>query len=109
MLEVMIYFVRMLRQDENIQRKPSVRATLGLYERSQANALLNGREVTLEDIREAVISVLAHRIELKPSVKYLRSSLEYLRDEFKKYSEEIRQNKLRSFKQTDEHERGDFR
>ena len=35
--------------------------------------------------------------------------ISYLRDEFKKYSEEIRQNKLRSFKQTDEHERGDFR
>ena len=80
-LNFAIYFVRLLREDQNIQKKPSVRATLGLYERAQANALLNNRKVTIEDIRNAVISVIAHRIELKPSVKYLKSPADYVKEQ----------------------------
>ena len=35
----------------------------------------------IEDVREAVVSVLAHRIELKPSVKYSETAKEYLERE----------------------------
>ena len=85
LLELMVYFVRFLREDKNLEKKPSVRASLGLYERSQANALLRGRKsVSFEDIKDVVISVLAHRIRLKPSIKYLQSPEDYIRLQFEK-------------------------
>jgi MoxR-like ATPase len=69
LLELMIYFIRLLREDKNLEKKPSVRASLGLYERSQSNALLKNRgNVTFNDVKEVIVSVLAHRIRLKPSI-----------------------------------------
>ena len=92
LMTLMVYFVRMLREDRNIEKKPSVRASLGLYERSQANALIDERkEVNFEDIKEAIISVLSHRIRLKPSVKYLQAPEDYIRQKFAK---EISQEKF---------------
>ncbi len=85
LLELMVHFVRLLREDKNLEKKPSVRASLGLYERSQANALLRGRKsASFEDLKDAVISVLAHRIRLKPSIKYLQSPEDYIRVQFEK-------------------------
>ncbi|MBW2998249.1 MoxR family ATPase [Candidatus Woesearchaeota archaeon] len=78
-----IKFIRLLRKDSRVDKKPSVRASLGLYERSQSNALLAGRKkVNLNDVRDAMLSVLAHRISLKPSIKYNMSPTELLRQEF---------------------------
>lgn len=86
LLHLMIYFVRLLRDDENIEKKPSVRASLGLYDRSQANAMLNGRkEASFEDMKEAIISVLAHRIRLKPSIKHLQCPMEYVKKKFEDF------------------------
>lgn len=83
LLHVMVHFVRVLRESNDLEKKPSVRATLGLYERSQANALLDGRqEANIEDLREAIISVISHRIKLKPSIKYLQSPVEYVKKQF---------------------------
>ena len=80
LLHMMAYFVRLLRDDENIEKKPSVRATLGLYGRSQANAMLNKRkEANFDDLKEAIISVLSHRIRLKPSLKHLESTTNYIK------------------------------
>jgi MoxR-like ATPase len=88
MLEGAIRFVRELRENADIEQKPGVRASLGLYERAQANALLAGRKaVMLEDIEEAIVSVVSHRMTLKPSVKYLRSPEEFAREEFRKFTE----------------------
>jgi len=85
LLDLMVHFIRLLREDKNLEKKPSVRASLGLYERSQSNALLHGRKaVTFNDIKESVVSVLAHRIRLKPSVKYLQSPEEYVQHQFEK-------------------------
>jgi len=85
LLELMIHFIRLLREDKNLEKKPSVRASLGLYERSQTNALLNKRKnVTFEDIKSVIVSVLAHRIRLKPSIKYLQSPESYIREQFEK-------------------------
>ena len=85
LLELMVYFVRLLREDRNLEKKPSVRASIGLYERSQSNALLNGRKnVSFNDIKDVLISVLAHRIRLKPSIKYLQSPEAYIQEQFEK-------------------------
>ena len=105
LVSMIAYFVRLLREDENLEKKPSVRASIGLYERSQANALLAGRKnVQFDDIREAVISVLSHRIRLKPSVRYLQSIENYIEEKFHKNMEASKwQNQL------DEQESGDYR
>lgn len=86
LLQAGIQFVRLLREHKNILKKPSVRASLGIYERAQANAYLERRKiVTSQDIVEALISVLAHRIELKPSIKYLQSNEEFIKEQFDAY------------------------
>ncbi len=85
LLTLMVYFVRLLREDNNLEKKPSVRASIGLYERAQSNALIKEKKnVSFEDIKEAVISVLAHRIRLKPSIKYLERPEQYLKEKFEK-------------------------
>ncbi len=74
-------FIRGLREDPEVERKPGVRASLGVYERAQSTALLNKRdEVKLGDVLEVLQSVLAHRLKLKPRVKYLKSVEDYLRE-----------------------------
>jgi MoxR-like ATPase len=83
-------FVRALREHKQIERKPSVRATIGLFERAQANALLRGRKaVVLQDIMDAVPSVLSHRMSLKPSVKFLMTPESFVAEEFSKFSENL--------------------
>jgi len=85
LLELIVYFVRLLREDKNLEKKPSVRASLGLYERSQSNALLNNRKnVSFSDVRDVLVSVLAHRIRLKPSIKYLQTPEAYIAEQFEK-------------------------
>lgn len=87
LLALAILFVRMLREHKNILKKPSVRASIGIYERAQANAFLAKRKtVTAEDITEAIVSVLAHRIELKPSVKYMQTNEEFIQEQFDAFS-----------------------
>jgi len=79
-------FIRNLRDDENVEKKPSVRASLGIYERAQTNAMLNARtEVSLQDITDVIVSVVSHRIRLKPSMKYLKKAETYVKEEFDKY------------------------
>lgn len=91
LLDLMVYFVRLLRQDEKLEKKPSVRAVIGLYERSQSNALLKGRKnVEFEDIKDVLVSVLSHRIRLKPSVRYLQSIEEYIKEQFHKNIEAVK-------------------
>jgi len=85
LLELMTYFIRLLREDKNLEKKPSVRASLGLYERSQSNAILNKRSsINFDDIKDVIISVLAHRIRLKPSIKYLQTPEAYIKEQFEK-------------------------
>jgi len=86
LLEMIVKFVRSLRDDANIEKKPSVRSTIGIYERAQAYAFLSKKKVvTLEDIESIISSVLSHRIKLKASIKYLESPEKYLEEQFNKY------------------------
>ena len=85
--EYVIGFVRQLRLDKNLDRKPSVRATIGVVDRAITTAYLRGnKHVTPEDIAAVLPSVIAHRISLKPSVKYLEEPLEYVRKQFEIFS-----------------------
>lgn len=88
LVSFLVSFVRTLRQSNKLAKKPSVRATLGLYERAQANAILRKRNsVEMMDIKDSIISVLAHRIEMKPSAKYSLTPEEFLKEEMNSYSE----------------------
>ena len=83
LLSLTLLFIRILRESDKLQRHPGVRASIGLYERAQANAYLRqAKEVNFEDIRDAVVSVLSHRIELKASIKYLQSPDDFVSKEF---------------------------
>jgi MoxR-like ATPase len=89
LLNLSLLFVRLLRQHKDIQKKPSVRASLGIYERAQAHAFLAGHKaVTSKDISDALISVISHRIELKPSAKYLQSPEDFIAEQFKQFLRE---------------------
>lgn len=91
LINLMVLFVRLLRESKDLEKKPSVRASLGLYERSQSNALLKRKKaVGFEDVRDAILSVLAHRLKLKPSIQYLKSPEEYLKEELDRF---VRQHK----------------
>ena len=88
LLNATLGFIRSLRNNENLERVPSVRASIGLYERAQSNALLSNRkEVIIEDVLEAFNSVVAHRIRLKPSVRYLMNAKDFLSKEFNNFKE----------------------
>lgn len=85
-----VSFIRGLRSSEDLEKHPGVRATIGVYERSQSNAYLDGREeVEPQDIEDALISVLAHRIRLKPSLQYVQEPEEFLRAEFSQHLENM--------------------
>ncbi|MBR9692831.1 AAA domain-containing protein [Candidatus Woesearchaeota archaeon] len=87
LLEGVIAFVRQLREDKNIEKRPSVRATLGVVDRAKAVARLrDGKRVTPQDVAAVIVSVLSHRISLKPSVKYLEDVETYVADKFAEFS-----------------------
>jgi magnesium chelatase subunit I len=86
----MINFLRKLRVNPDLEKIPSVRASLGLYERAQAIAQLNKHKSVMPlDIMEAMTSVLAHRIKLKPSLAYSTNTKDYIRSEFNDYCEGV--------------------
>ncbi len=87
LLHFMTYFIRLLRESKDLSKVPSVRASIGLYERTQSNAKLKGKnKADYEDFQDILVSVLAHRISLKPSVKYLKSPQEFLEEQFDDFS-----------------------
>jgi MoxR-like ATPase len=90
LLNALLTFIRSLRDDEDLEKHPSVRASIGVYERSQSNAYLDGRgTVSEDDIRRALTSVLAHRIRLKPSVRYAQEPEDFLEERFSEHLENV--------------------
>ncbi len=82
-------FIQRVRGNENVVRAPSVRASIGLYERAQANAhLRKAAAVGYRDVFSAVMSVLPHRLELKPSVKYLQSPSGFVKDQLQHFAKQ---------------------
>ncbi len=85
-LDTAIEFIRVLRENKKLDKVPSVRASIGLYERAQANAFLkNKKEVSFEDVEDAMISVLSHRIRLKPAAEYSQSPADFVKEELKSF------------------------
>ena len=83
LLRFVVQFIRLLRDDKDLEKVPGVRATLALVGRAQSSAALDGRkQVELADIKSAVVSVLAHRITLKPSLRYVRDVDDYVHEKF---------------------------
>ena len=83
LLNTTLSFVKFLRESDALELKPSVRASLGLYEMAQSSAFLEGRKkMSLKDVEKAIIPVLSHRIRLKPSIKYLTSPEDFLKEQF---------------------------
>lgn len=73
-LTTLVSIVRATRNDPRIESPAGVRATLGLYERSQAVALLKQKKfVELEDVKEVAHSVISHRIKLAPKVRHTQT------------------------------------
>ncbi|MBU0461224.1 MAG: ATP-binding protein [Nanoarchaeota archaeon] len=88
-LQLTVLFIRLLRTSDKLEKYPSVRASLGLYERAGANALLKGKSsVDWSDIEEAILSVVAHRVKLKPSVQYLQTPADFIKQTLKEFMDE---------------------
>jgi Mg-chelatase subunit ChlI len=88
--DFIVTYIQALRESKDLEKHPGVRATLGLYERAQTNAVISGKQkVRMKDIQEVFISVLAHRIKLKPSVAYTKSTEEFLRSTLGSMTEKL--------------------
>jgi Mg-chelatase subunit ChlI len=88
LLTYLVGFVRELRDNKDLEKVPSVRASLGIYERGQSTALLHNRkDVSMDDIRAVMHSVLAHRLKLKPSIRYLQNTNQFLSNALDEYTE----------------------
>lgn len=88
--DFIVTYIQALRDSKDLEKHPGVRATLGLYERAQTNAVVNNRnKVTMQDIEDVFVSVLAHRIKLKPSVAYTKTTEEFLRSNFEAMAEKL--------------------
>ncbi len=117
LLRFCVRFVRALREHKDLEKVPGVRASISWYERAQSNAQLEGREeAAFEDAQGTLLSVLLHRISLKPSLKFLVPVDQFLREEFRKFSERhwkeeedtLLHEKLTEGKKEKKEKRGDF-
>ncbi len=91
-LDTLVKFIRELRDDVNLEKKPSVRASIGMYERMSSTAFLKNKEsVDLNDMKENLISVLSHRLRLNPSKKYTEDTDDYILRKFKNF---LQRNKI---------------
>ncbi|MFW6046406.1 MAG: AAA family ATPase [Candidatus Woesearchaeota archaeon] len=85
-LDLLIHFIRDLRNDVNLEKKPSVRASIGMYERMTSTAFISGRDkVNLNDMKDNLVSVLSHRLRLNPTKKYTENTDDYILRKFKNF------------------------
>lgn len=84
-MDLIVDVVRATRGDERIEMPAGVRATIGLYERAQSNAMVKGREeATFEDVVEVAESVIAHRIKIAPRFRHTTKAGEVVSELVKK-------------------------
>ncbi|MFT4309303.1 MAG: ATP-binding protein [Candidatus Woesearchaeota archaeon] len=85
-----VSFSQSLRNNPYVLFGPSVRGTIGLYERASAHAALSGRnDATFDDVRAVAPSVLSHRIVLKPSAGFEKSKAEFIAEQYDSFEREI--------------------
>jgi MoxR-like ATPase len=86
LLELTIEFIQKLRKDDKLEKKPSVRSSIGIYEKAQALAIIDNKEnVEIQHIFESLLSILPHRIRLKPSYKMETNEEEYIRNQWNSF------------------------
>jgi len=98
MKNIMVNFVQSIRHSPDVLFGPSVRGTIGLFDRSQAYAALSRKdEVEIEDMRAVAASVLSHRIVLKPSAGFDKSSFDFINEQMDAFlrSDATRSDELR--------------
>ena len=80
-LSGIVHLVRLTRDDERISRPAGLRASIGLFERAQSNALLDGRrEAIISDVLDVAESVLSHKLKLSPKHKHTTSPEDVVKD-----------------------------
>lgn len=80
MLPKVVEISQSTRENEDISRPASVRATIAIFEQAQAIAQLKGRDsVTREDIKKAALISLRGRAEVSPSSPYYDDSMAQFR------------------------------
>ncbi|MCX6709940.1 MAG: ATP-binding protein [Candidatus Woesearchaeota archaeon] len=90
LLRFVISFIRNMRTNKDLEKLPSVRASIGVYERAQSNAYLKGRKsVEPDDIEEVMVSVLSHRITLKPAIRFVTTTEELIKKEIRQAMDEL--------------------
>lgn len=89
LLNMCIKFIRKLRMSKDLEKVPSVRASIGIYERACANAYLRkDLVVNYDDIFRSMTSVLAHRISLKPSLKHELTTQDFISKSFDSFAKQ---------------------
>lgn len=89
-VSAIVKLVRLTRTDERISRPAGVRASIGLFERAQSNALLDGRfQAGMDDVIDAALSVLSYKIKLSPKYKHTTSPEEVVNDLLDKVRNEL--------------------
>ena len=87
-LEFCIEVVRSLRERDELEKKPSVRATIGLVERASALAVIEKKEkATIKEVIDVFHSVLDHRIRLRPGIRFKETEKEFLERFMNKFLE----------------------
>jgi Mg-chelatase subunit ChlI len=85
-LKTITDIVRQLRRNPDLEKKPSVRATIGLYECSAGHAKIMGRDkATMDDLQAVLDSVLSHRIKVKPSLKFIKKPSDIIKEESRQF------------------------
>jgi magnesium chelatase subunit I len=83
-LNSVVGLVRSSRQEpwlDELEQPASVRASLSLYEKVQAMAILNDRsQTTIEDIRKAAVSTMASRIKPSPESRFYESPFDLINE-----------------------------
>ncbi|MCP4603807.1 MAG: hypothetical protein GY847_25365, partial [Proteobacteria bacterium] len=83
-LNSVVGLVRSSRQKpwlDELEQPASVRASLSLYEKVQAMAILNDRsQTTIEDIRKAAVSTMASRIKPSPESRFYESPFDLINE-----------------------------
>lgn len=76
--------IRSTRQEpwlDELEQPASVRASLSLFEKVQAMAILNDRpQTTMEDIRKAAVSTMASRIKPSPESRFYESPFDLINE-----------------------------
>ena len=83
-LSSIVNLVRSTREDpwlSELEQPASVRASLSLYEKVQAMAILNDRsQAIVEDIRKAAVSTMASRIKPSPESRFYESPFDLINE-----------------------------